>query len=660
MKPRTRPSFQDILPRLIGFLFLALIPLVVLIPVTPVPCWLTEDLILRWTSSLTFLFCAFFLWKKTSAESIWDLGPADVIFILLSLWALFSASNSQQSFDSFYALKNLWVIILFWFSLRIIWKFGPPLYPLFSKIYWGTSAIAALWVFISTVARWPWLFPRLFENVIPREGFFTNSNIAAGFLGMALITALLRMLRKESVSWVAFLIVLAAWGLTQSRGAFLAMIVVVVVYAVLNMKEIEKTLNRWKPDQWKKFMAVVFLVIVASVPMVNRLFHALDMDPRAYFRVEVWSSAVHMAMAQPLWGFGPGTFGDVYPTYRSGFLWNTVTDFAHNEYLQVAAECGLPALLLTLLLLWSLLTRFHKSFAGISAFKTIGAQAQAAEFAFYMILFEAVHNAVDFTLHDWSHRLVLLGFITYALTKNQEGEDFKVALKLSFRAQMAAGALMLAVVLWVMGIGSFKDYLSQMYNLKSDYYLQTGDLDQAQMYAQKSIGCRPNNMYPWNTLGALEDARASLTKDPEQREKLFAQAKQDFDQAVSLSPYSLGIQENEVVDLVKRGRLDDAVDLEKHLIDKAPEDPSHYLGLSMILMKLHRPQEALTPIQQALDIDDYFVPACLLKAEILEALGKKEEALKAYTYAQSVLNQLHLKDTTGQLDPHIQQLQSEL
>src|SRR5665213_3535067 len=658
MNLNSKASVLNRLSRLTGYLFLALIPLVTLIPVTPVPLWLTEDLVLRWVSLLTFLFCSVRLWKKFLTASIWDMGMADVILIVLSVWVLLSANNSQQSFDSFYALKNLWAMTLFWFSLKALWELYPDLFSKFSKIFWATSVIAGTWVFISTAGRW--VTPKLFESIVPKEGFFANQNIAAGYLGMALIVALLRMLRQEKVNLFGFLIVLAGWGVTQSRGAFLAMMVVVVVYGVLNTNEIEQTLGRWKLNQWLKFMAIVFLAACASVPMVNRIFHALDMDPRAYFRIDVWGSAFHMAMAQPLWGFGPGTFGDVYPIYRAGSLWNTVTSFAHNEYLQVAAECGLPALLLTLLLLWVLLSNFKKSFSEKSAFKTISLQAQAAEFAFYMVLFEAVHNFVDFTLHDWAHRLVLLGFMTYALKKADAQEDMRVSLKFSSRAQIIGGSALFVMVLWVLGIGAYKDYSSQIYNFKSALCLQTGDLDKGEVYANKSIVFRPNNMYPWNSLGAIEDARASLSQAPAEREKHFAQAKKDFDQAVSLSPYSLDIQENEVLDLVKRGRLDDAMDLEKHLIEKAPEDPSHYLGLSMILVKLHRPQEALLPVQQALDIDDYFVPACLLKAQILEALGKKKEALKAYTQAQSVLNELHLKDPSGQLDPHIQQLQSEL
>ncbi len=658
MNTKSNSAVLNRLGRLTGYLFLVLVPLITLIPVTPVPLWLTEDLVLRWTSLLIFLFCSFRFWKKFLTSSVWELGMADVILIFLFFWVLLSTNNSDQSFDSFYALKNLWVMTLFWFSLKELWELCPDLFSKFYKVFWGTSIAAGAWVFISTAGRW--VVPNLFQNIVPKEGFFANQNIAAGYLGMALIAASLRMLREEKVNLFGFLIVLAGWGVTQSRGAFLAMVAVVVVYGVLNTREIEQTLGRWKSNQWWKFMVIVFLAACASVPMVNRIFHALDMDPRAYFRIDVWLSAIHMVMAQPLWGFGPGTFGDVYPIYRAGSLWNTVTGFAHNEYLQVAAECGLPALLFTLLLLWFLLSNFKKSFSGKPAFKTMSPQAQAAEVSFYIVLFEASHNFVDFTLHDWAHRLVLLGFLTYALKKDAAREDVKVTLKLSSRAQMISGSALLLMVLWVLGIGAYKDYLSQINYFRSALCLQAGDLDQGEIYANKSIGFRHNNMFPWNSLGAIEDARASLAQAPVEKEKHFAQAKKDFDQAAKLSPYSMEIQENEILDLAKRGRLEDAMDLEKQLIEKAPEDPSHYLGLSMILLKLHRPQEALLPVQQALDIDDYFVPACLLKAQILEALGKKAEALKTYTQAQSILNELHLKDPSGQLNPHIQQLQSEL
>jgi hypothetical protein len=407
----------------------------------------------------------------------------------------------------------------------------------------------------------------LFQNIIPREGFFTNQNIAAGYLGLALIFALLKMIRKEKVSWLAFLIVLLGWGCTESRGAFLSMVVVVVVYGVLNTREIEQTLSGWNKGQWNKFMLIVGLVVLASVPMINRVFHAVDMDPRAYFRVYVWASAAQMALAQPIWGFGPGTFGDVYPAYRSGSLWNTVTPFAHNEYLQVAAECGLPALLFLLGLLWALLARFRRNFENVSIFGKLSTEARVSEMAFYMVLLEACHNFVDFTVNSWPHEWVLLGLVTYALKKKGPDEDIQLSLKLSVRSQWVIGIALLLTAVWALGLGAFKDYSSQMENFKGVLMERAGDLDGAEQKARRSIEWRSENMNPWNSLGGIEDARAGMAKSSVESEKHYNEAKKDFDQAARLSPYSMTPRENEIQDLLKRGRYLEAMDLEKNLID---------------------------------------------------------------------------------------------
>ncbi len=641
-----------------GFLFLTLVALSALIPVAPVPAWLTEDLILRWFALGLLLVCSALIFNGSFSPKVWTLGLADTLVLALTAWALLSASNSDQVFDSLYALKNLLVIVLLWFSLRTLWELFPELYPRFENVFWTTSVISALWLIISTAGHF-FMLP-FFQNIVPREGFFINQNIAAGYLGLALVFALLRMIRQERVPLINFLIVLAGWGCTQSRGAFLSMVLVVVIYAVLNTREIEKTLTAWTSGQWSRFMIIVGLAVLASVPMINRIFHAVDMDPRAYFRVYVWVSAIHMALAQPLWGFGPGTFGVVYPIYRSGSLWNTATPFAHNEYLQVAAECGLPALALTLVLLWALVVQFRRHFQTVSIFKKLTAEAKVSEFAFYMIILEACHNFVDFTANSWPHQLVLLGFVTYALKKKDADEDLNISLKLSDRFQWAAVAALLLVSFWTLGVGAFRDYSSQMENFKSVLLERAGDLQGAEERARRSIQWQPNNMNPWNCLGAIEDARAASSLSPVEKEKHFNEAKKDFDEASRLSPYAMTPIENEVQDLLKRGRLFEALDLEKSLIDKAPEDPSHYLSLSLILMKLHRPQDALAPIQQALDIDDYYLPAQLLKGQILEALGKKQEALKTYNRAQAILNELQLKDPSGELDSRIKKLQSEL
>lgn len=650
----------DGIGRLAGFLFLALIPFVTLIPVTPVPVWLTQDLILRWASVFLFLLClfAYFYHARSRAVFLIELDFPNILLLFMTGWLLLSANQSQQRFDSFYAFKSFFAMALFWFSTRMIWDRWPGVFPRFEKIFLGTAVIASGWLIIST---WGHLIgiPFFVNYVIPRQGFFPNQNIAAGFLGMALIWSVLKRLHENRGSLIVLALLVIGWGSTESRGALISMIFVVVLYLVLHMGEIEDRLSKWKASQWKIFGGIALLVILASTPMVNRLFRAMDTDPRSYFRLDVWASGFKMAMAQPLWGFGPGTFGDVYPTFRPGFLWNTVTPFAHNEYLQVAAECGLPVLALTLLLLWAFLRQTGTGLLQVSAFKKNLPTAQTAECVFYLILFEAAHNFVDFTFHEWSHRLVLIGFTAFALRQNKTGEDLKISLRFSPRAFWTGSAVLLVFIIWILGEGSLRDYLARFYDFKSIVLQQNGDLDGSEVFARKSLGSRAYYMDPWNSLGALEDARAGMTVKSTEREKHFSLAKTYFDKAIQLSPYALTPRENEIQDLVKRGRLEEALDLEKALIDKAPQDPTNYVGLGLILMKMGRPQEVLVPAQKALDLDDYFLPSYLLKANALEAMGKKAEALKVYEEAQAMLKSINQPDPSGQIEPHLQKLQSQ-
>lgn len=71
------------------------------------------------------------------------------------------------------------------------------------------------------------------------------------------------------------------------------------------------------------------------------------------FRLWTWRGTLRMARAHPLLGTGLGTYEIAYPRYAYvGF-----TRLAHNSYLQLAAEAGVPALMLLLgtlgVLAWS-------------------------------------------------------------------------------------------------------------------------------------------------------------------------------------------------------------------------------------------------------------------------------------------------------------------
>ncbi|MEN3001713.1 MAG: O-antigen ligase family protein, partial [Armatimonadota bacterium] len=96
-------------------------------------------------------------------------------------------------------------------------------------------------------------------------------------------------------------------------------------------------------------------VVWLSLPTAQRLTpQAATQDVHSgSFRIETWKGAFRMALANPLLGVGPGAFEWRYPQYASvGF-----TRLAHNSYLDLASEAGIPALLLLLTLGIGWLTR---------------------------------------------------------------------------------------------------------------------------------------------------------------------------------------------------------------------------------------------------------------------------------------------------------------
>ncbi len=656
MRSSSSQSSVDGLSRPAGFLFLALIPLVTLIPYDPVAVWLTQDLILRWASAIVFILLVLGFLLRGKGTNSFQLDFPSVVLLMLAGWVLLSTWNSRQSFDSFYAFKSFVALLLWWFSLGMMWDRRPEVYPLFEKVFFWTACLAAFCLILTTLGHGLGMRIILENGVIPRQGLFTNPNIAAGFLGMAFLLGCLKALHREPVPLVGLGLIFLAWGLTQSRGSFLSMTIVVALYLVLNMKEMEERLRRWGSREWMIFGAMLLLALVPLAFMVNRFLFALDMDPRSDSRVEVWVSGFKMAMAQPLLGFGPGTFEDVYPAFRSGSLWNTTTAFAHNEYLQVAAECGWPALGLTLLFLGALLASFAPDALKSRAFRSVAALDRVREAAFYLILFEATHNFLDFTFHEWSHRLPLLAVILFGLRGRNSGKPLTLSVSFSRPAFLGGAGLLAFLVLWILGFGSARDYLARIGDLRASALFSRGDMDGAQAAARKSLGLRENNVLPWNVLGALEDFKAKGSADRTEKEKHFLAAREDFKKAIELSPYSLTPRENEIQSLINCGKLGEALELQKDLVDRAPELPTGYIRLGWIFFNMGRPKEAIKPAQRAMDLDSYFLPGYILKAQSLEAMGKNEEALKTYLSAQEMLQSVNLADPSGLVEAGILRL----
>jgi len=93
--------------------------------------------------------------------------------------------------------------------------------------------------------------------------------------------------------------------------------------------------------------------VAVAVAGWELLWRRLQAGDWMVYRRQIWASTLEMIAARPLTGFGPGTFQTVYPAFAR-FDVGLVVNHAHNDWLELAAEAGLPfGLLAAAMALWS-------------------------------------------------------------------------------------------------------------------------------------------------------------------------------------------------------------------------------------------------------------------------------------------------------------------
>ncbi len=185
-------------------------------------------------------------------------------------------------------------------------------------------------------------------------GPFVNPSFFSGYLVIALpITLGVYLVTRRTL-----LVVLAGLGfvtdtlalmLTGAKFGIIAAVASLALFFLLAAAT--RSLRR---SRFVRLLAISVLVLplmmIFSAPVKSRIQAAESGGTQVHstvFRVYTWRATANMIKAQPWLGFGPGTFPLTYTRYTiAGY-----TTHAHNSYLQLAAESGLPALLAFLLLI---------------------------------------------------------------------------------------------------------------------------------------------------------------------------------------------------------------------------------------------------------------------------------------------------------------------
>jgi len=136
-------------------------------------------------------------------------------------------------------------------------------------------------------------------------------------------------------------------------------------------------------------IALGAFLVLAPANLSARLYSAFSLtDPSNVDRVAMMKTGWRMVQKDPLTGVGPDMVIQVYPTMRDKTAVNQLAPHLHNVPLQIAAERGIPALLVWIWFIATLvrdfLRRRHASFLSLSnaGLAVIGAMLAAGLFEY--------------------------------------------------------------------------------------------------------------------------------------------------------------------------------------------------------------------------------------------------------------------------------------
>ncbi|MBI3316446.1 MAG: O-antigen ligase family protein [Candidatus Omnitrophica bacterium] len=348
---------------------------------------------------IAFVLALFFflVWKRKKKDYRIRLDPQIKLF--LGFWfvaAVFSAVLSDFPSESFRGLlKMLQHVAIFWMAAEFFAEAGrrPVLETVFLLFYGVLVADGCYQYFAGTDLLRGYMAeimdsrPRVSAS-FKSYGLFASYLISTAPFLFAL--ALHKTKGKKGpalwISWILFFLACTLLFLTRSRGAVLAFgagLFLMLIY-----------LRKWK---WLGAGIIVCTVLVTFVP--KRMMIHLDQHGAEQSVVErqvLWDRALQVIKARPVFGTGINTYAKAHTKYDMTQNWRVRNYYAHNGYLQMAAEIGLPGLLcfvLFLLRLFAIHFRKNPQEPESARILRLGLFAGALNFLLFAMVDTVMHNA---------------------------------------------------------------------------------------------------------------------------------------------------------------------------------------------------------------------------------------------------------------------------
>lgn len=320
--------------------------LISVMPLTQHPLWaklVGELTLIKYLGLLCLLFAVLHLAASRTAPPFFGTRQA-VFFLLFAFLAILSYTflGQKAAWGMSPLLSYTSFLLLFFITLSVVDSLERLRWVLLVAI--GSAAFASLYV----LREWQ-KYHAVYSGfrpgwVVGDPNYFTLSAILCLPLAFYLIQE--KRPRWEKLFCLGCLVVtLLAVMLAASRGGFLGT-VTAFLFVV------------WRSRRRVRNMALAGLLLIplslaAPASPIERFLNPSRGDQEAVdIRTALWKAGWGMIQAHPLAGIGVGNFKSAVGRYAAPG--ETLNGVAHNTYVEITAEMGLPGLLLFLgILYWS-------------------------------------------------------------------------------------------------------------------------------------------------------------------------------------------------------------------------------------------------------------------------------------------------------------------
>ena len=206
------------------------------------------------------------------------------------------------------------------------------------SIFGSAVALFAICQNWNSALRMPWLHPPGTEGLI--FGTYMNHDHYAGLMEMLTPLALVLSLSKlvhggqRILAGCGAVIMAGSLVLSLSRGGAISLFAELALLFWMTSKVQKAALAR---SRMLFLVAAIlaFIAFIGSPAMWRGLGHLHDV-----VRLDILKDSLRMFARKPIFGWGLGTFQNVYPAFRS-FYTVFFINAAHNDYVQVLVETGL-------------------------------------------------------------------------------------------------------------------------------------------------------------------------------------------------------------------------------------------------------------------------------------------------------------------------------